>query len=348
LDNGRGKKLGIIRRLPDGYQAGVNLPLEKDQFYYHGDHLGSSNMITDAYGAVYQHLEYFPYGETWIEEGGSYGGNTPGYKFTGKELDSETGLYYYGARYYDPVLNKWISADPAFDKFLPELEGDDNPFELPGIGGIYNPINLNQYAYAHQNPVKLTDPDGQFVNILVGAAAGFVSDVGFQVATQLISGKGLDEIEIDFKSATISAAIGATGVGVANVAKKGYQAYQVAKTTKRLQQITTKAASKIDDVVKAGNKSKVFSPKQLKAQVDAAKKGKNLEKAHRGSAIDKEARKMVDQDKFLQKQGVKGKPNKGPDFTDKYGKTWDMTTKAQEAAHKAKYGEELKILYTDL
>jgi RHS repeat-associated protein len=122
-------------------------PIEKDQFYYHGDHLGSSNMITDAYGAIYQHLEYFPYGETWIEEGGSYGGNTPGYKFTGKELDPETGLYYYGARYYDPALSRWISADPAFESYLNGKR-------------IYKSLSLSLYSYAFQNPLKFIDPDG--------------------------------------------------------------------------------------------------------------------------------------------------------------------------------------------
>ncbi len=150
LDNGRGKKLGIIKRLPDGYQTGINPPVEKDEFFYHGDHLGSSNMITDAYGAVYQHLEYFPYGETWIEEGGSYGGNTPGYKFTGKELDPETGLYYYGARYYDPVLSRWISADPILHKYL---DGKPN-------FGIYMPYNFALYTYTKSNPLIFVDPDG--------------------------------------------------------------------------------------------------------------------------------------------------------------------------------------------
>ncbi|MHB8844608.1 MAG: RHS repeat-associated core domain-containing protein [Nitrospirota bacterium] len=146
LDNGEGKKLGIIKRLTDGATTGrVNPPVEKDEFYYHGDHLGSSNMITDAYGAVYQHLEYFPYGETWIEEGGSYGGNTPGYKFTGKELDPETGLYYYGARYYDPVLSRWISADAMLGKYIPAGNPDQDE-NLPGLGGIYNSFNLSLYS----------------------------------------------------------------------------------------------------------------------------------------------------------------------------------------------------------
>jgi RHS repeat-associated protein len=153
LDHGQGKKLGIIKRLPDGNQTGVNPPVEKDQFYYHGDHLGSSNIITDTYGAVYQHLEYFPFGETWIEEGGSYGGNTPGYKFTGKELDPETGLYYYGARYYDAVLSKWLSPDPMLERYL-----DGSP-----AGGIYVPQNLGVYTYTHNNPVVYVDPQGKWV-----------------------------------------------------------------------------------------------------------------------------------------------------------------------------------------
>lgn len=88
LGRGRGNKFGIFKRLErEEVSLPGTLPVEKDQFYYHTDHLGSSNIITDIAGSVYQHLEYFPYGEPWIEEGGSYGGNTPPYKFTGKELD---------------------------------------------------------------------------------------------------------------------------------------------------------------------------------------------------------------------------------------------------------------------
>ncbi|WP_243374939.1 SpvB/TcaC N-terminal domain-containing protein [Geotalea sp. SG265] len=151
LDNGQGKKLGIIRRLNGTNTTTAILPPEeKDQFFYHGDHLGSSNMITDAKGAIYQHLEYFPYGETWIEEGGSYGGNTPGYKFTGKELDPETGLYYFGARYYEPVISRWISADPILGKYL---DGKPN-------GGIYRSLNVAMYTYGYQSPLVLVDPDG--------------------------------------------------------------------------------------------------------------------------------------------------------------------------------------------
>ena len=87
---------------PDAY--------EKLQFYYHPDHLGSSSYITNLDGEVVQHIEYVPFGEVFIEERNSIW-NTP-YLFNAKEFDEETGLYYYGARYYDPRLSVWLSVDP--------------------------------------------------------------------------------------------------------------------------------------------------------------------------------------------------------------------------------------------
>ncbi len=91
----------------------------------------------------------------------------PYYRFTGKELDPETGLYYYGARYYDPVLSRWISADPMVVKYLPDLldprqqKRDWIPEQdLPGEGGIYNPLNLDLYGYVGNNPLNFVDPLG--------------------------------------------------------------------------------------------------------------------------------------------------------------------------------------------
>ena len=110
---------------------------EKFQYYYHPDHLGSTSYITDALGEVYQHLEYFAFGETFVEEH-SNRKHTP-YKFNGKELDEETGLYYYGARYYDAQTSIWLAVDPMADKY-PEMSA---------------------YAYCANNPVNLIDPDGR-------------------------------------------------------------------------------------------------------------------------------------------------------------------------------------------
>ena len=88
---------------------------EKMQFYYHPDHLGSSSYITNLDGEVVQHIEYVPFGEVFIEERNNIW-NTP-YLFNAKEFDEETGLYYYGARYYDPRLSLWLSIDPKEEKY---------------------------------------------------------------------------------------------------------------------------------------------------------------------------------------------------------------------------------------
>ncbi len=108
----------------------------KHTYYTHSDHLGSSNVITDESGTKVSQAEYQPYGQISQQIGDDL---TP-YKFTGKELDS-TGLYYYGARYYDPEIGRFISADPT-------------------IQYTYNPQTLNRYTYCSNNPLKYIDPSG--------------------------------------------------------------------------------------------------------------------------------------------------------------------------------------------
>ena len=134
------------------------------QYYYHSDHLGSATMISDWEGKEYQRIEYTPYGETWVEKTNNSGSEFLPYKFTGKEVDQETGLYYYGARYLDPKYSMWISTDPALGEYVPEM-GKGNAKDsgsLPGMGGIFNHINGNLYAYAGNNPVRYIDPDGRY------------------------------------------------------------------------------------------------------------------------------------------------------------------------------------------
>ncbi|MEN8136347.1 MAG: RHS repeat-associated core domain-containing protein, partial [Thermodesulfobacteriota bacterium] len=175
LAHGKGHKKGIYKRLEnlgltvnadgnivpvDGGDGGTGTippppspapkgPVEHDIYYYHTDHLSSSNVITDRKGEVYEHLLYFPYGETWVDDARSKT-NLP-YKFTGKELDPETGLYYFGARYYDPQISVWVSMDPILGDYL---DGKPN-------GGIYRSINVNLNRYAALNPIKYFDPDGK-------------------------------------------------------------------------------------------------------------------------------------------------------------------------------------------
>ena len=106
-------------------------------FYYHPDHLGSSSYITDANGEVTQHVEYFAFGETFLEEHSNTEA-TP-YLYNGKELDEETGLYYYGARYYDAKTSVWQSVDPLAEKYP----------------------SISPYAYVANNPIRFIDPDGR-------------------------------------------------------------------------------------------------------------------------------------------------------------------------------------------
>ena len=93
--------------LKDNFQQGDSY--EQYQYFYHPDHLGSSSFITNTEGEVVQHIEYVPYGEVFIEERNNVW-NTP-YLFNAKEFDEETGLYYYGARYYDSRLSMWYGVD---------------------------------------------------------------------------------------------------------------------------------------------------------------------------------------------------------------------------------------------
>ena len=106
-------------------------------FFYHPDHLGSTALVTDNDGNVVQSVAYIPYGEVFIEErNGTW--NTP-YLFNGKELDEETGLYYYGARYLNPTSAVWMSVDPLFEKY----------------------VGMSPYQYCYNNPIILIDPDGR-------------------------------------------------------------------------------------------------------------------------------------------------------------------------------------------
>ena len=134
------------------------------RYYYHADHLQSAQFITNARGEQYEHIEYTPYGELWIEETAPGIDKLP-FRFTGKELDEETGLYYYGARYLDPKYSRWLSGDPALNEYIPKAPIDEEAKKhnenLPGMGGVFNTVNLHVYHYAGNNPVKYTDPDGR-------------------------------------------------------------------------------------------------------------------------------------------------------------------------------------------
>src|SRR5690554_4813852 len=129
----------------------------------HPDHLGSSSYITNLAGEITQHtcsersrrVEYLPFGETLIEE--HLNSNNSPYRFNAKELDAETGNYYYGARYYDTKFSIWLSIDPLAEQMRRHAP----------------------YNYAFNNPVFFIDPDGMMpLATSIGMETGAVESVG--------------------------------------------------------------------------------------------------------------------------------------------------------------------------
>ena len=122
------------------------------------------------------------FGETFVEEHKN-SINSP-FKFNGKELDEESGLYYYGARYYDLRLSIWASVDPLanYNPFLDDefyIEGEHN-------NGVFNSFNHASYSYCYQNPINLVDPNGKQAHFLVLAVIGGLVDYGMQVGANYL------------------------------------------------------------------------------------------------------------------------------------------------------------------
>lgn len=146
-------------------------------YYSYSDHLGSpvTTMRSDT-GAI-ERERYTPFGiamdnpPSLTDQAG----------FTGHIKDSATGLNYMQARYYDPIMGRFLSIDPV--TFL------DQPY----------PGQFNRYAYTWNDPINANDPDGEFLNFV----AKFVVDVGLEVAIQVASGE-----DINLGSAAKGAALG--------------------------------------------------------------------------------------------------------------------------------------------
>jgi RHS repeat-associated protein len=105
--------------------------------YLLGNHLGSAVLELDRDGDIASYEEYYPYGSTSYQARRSQTEIPNRYRYTGKERDEESGLYYHGARYYACWLGRWTSADPT---------------------GLADGNNL--YRYVADNPVRMSDPSG--------------------------------------------------------------------------------------------------------------------------------------------------------------------------------------------
>ena len=135
------------------------------------------------------------------------------------EMDEETGLYYYGARYLDPKYSRWLSGDPALSDYIPKAPIDDEAKKhnenLPGMGGVFNVVNLHLYHYAGNNPVKYTDPDGKFDVVSYHISNFQVVGPKLQKFTGVPLGGGYSQNQKDwFKMADIlQASLGISSLG---------------------------------------------------------------------------------------------------------------------------------------
>ena len=114
----------------------------KKVYYYCTDHIGSTRLVLDDSARIAERLMYLPTGEVFMDEQNSTLYHSD-FLFSGKELDAETGNYYFGARYYAPRIGIWLSPDPMQLKYP----------------------HVSSYVYCMGNPVKLIDPSGKDVLI---------------------------------------------------------------------------------------------------------------------------------------------------------------------------------------
>jgi RHS repeat-associated protein len=180
-------------------------PLER-AYFYQADHLGSTNLVTDDQGTVYQHLEYFPSGEIWVDER-SETQRTP-YLFSGKELDEETGLSYFGFRYYDPRQGQWISADPILDEML-----DVGSLAQPHL--VPSPFQLTGYPYTYvaNDPLGFVDPAGlsKYKQLSGGSTGTLLGDKKIKVKQSKVSGhKRLEGVKAELSRKYLRKGTGTT------------------------------------------------------------------------------------------------------------------------------------------
>ena len=134
---------------------------------------------TDTNNKLLWQKFYFPFGEEFTQVDSA----TTKLGFSTKEFDSDTGLSYFGARHYDPVLSRFLSIDPA-------------------EASVDNPISFNRYIYANNNPYKYKDPDGReaeyILPMMAAGAAALSAPISLTtagiIAGAAVIGKGIYEL----------------------------------------------------------------------------------------------------------------------------------------------------------
>jgi RHS repeat-associated protein len=140
------------------------LALGQDVEYYHLDPRGSVKAVTNHTGALVRRHHYLPFGEEPAAQAA-----TDSRRFVGKERDAETGLDYFGGRYYASHTGRFTSVDPVLDQ----------------QASILNPQRWNRYAYGLNNPFRYVDPDGRELKLIVYNSSGLSKDAASRVSASI-------------------------------------------------------------------------------------------------------------------------------------------------------------------
>ena len=164
--------------------------------YYHTDLVGNVRAVTDEQKRVIERHDYLPFGEECTTgpcaSNPGLGAGQPR-KFTGKERDTESGLDYFGARYYGSTIGRFTTVDP-------EYTWQEN---------LTDPQLWNRYAYARNDPLRYVDPDGRKIVLAAGSSGAFKTEFTTAI-TYLNKGKASSVIsQLEKRSETITVKEGA-------------------------------------------------------------------------------------------------------------------------------------------
>jgi RHS repeat-associated protein len=142
----------------------VRRPAPRFTRYVHPDHLGSTNVVTDASGTITQLFDYYPYGATRVSST-TYPTNEKR-QYINQFMDAQTGLDYLNARYYDAARGQFLSQDQVFWEV--GLSRD-------GVTALVNPQAMNSYAYAGGNPIIYKDSNGRFIQVIAAVCLAAIA-----------------------------------------------------------------------------------------------------------------------------------------------------------------------------
>jgi RHS repeat-associated protein len=216
----------IVARYTHG--PGVDAPIIIDKnnqtYYYHADGLSSITEITNQAGTVVQSYKYSSYGKMeFILDPGF----VQPYTFTAREVDTETGLYYYRARHYDPISGRFVQTDP-----------------IGTTGG------LNFYAYVGNNPVSFIDPLGlDYVDVAANYSAGFGDSVSLGITRWIRQwiglGNAVDQCSPSYSAGSWSGFIHGIALGGASLLNAGAKTVLYSGTGAREAAEAAKGAGKL-------------------------------------------------------------------------------------------------------